>query len=228
MTLNLMLAALMGVLIPMTMLKLGRDPARRLVGDDHRRHRLRRLLHLPRPRDAVPRLNAGIRRSNALLTRVLHRPFLSSGVNVTDSRIRYSRLGALVAALALAACSSMGMQGMSMTDMPAKKAADGTLTNASGMTLYTFDKDAAGKSACNGPCAANWPPLMAASGAAASGGLDDRDARRRQQAVGVQGQAALYVGEGPEGRRQDGRRFREQRVAYSQGVARDACAGRAA
>jgi len=87
---------------------------------------------------------------------------------VTDSRIRYSRLGALVAALALAACSSMGMQGMSMTDMPAKKAADGTLTNASGMTLYTFDKDTAGKSACNGPCAANWPPLMAASGASAS------------------------------------------------------------
>jgi len=87
---------------------------------------------------------------------------------VTDSRIRYSRLGALVAALALAACSSMGMQGMSMTDMPAKKAADGTLTNASGMTLYTFDKDAVGKSACNGPCAANWPPLMAASGASAS------------------------------------------------------------
>jgi len=105
---------------------------------------------------------------NALLTRVLHRPFLSSGVNVTVSRIRYSRLGALVAALALAACSSMGMQGMSMTDMPAKKAADGTLTNASGITLYTFDKDAAGKSACNGPCAANWPPLMAASGASAS------------------------------------------------------------
>jgi len=87
---------------------------------------------------------------------------------VTDSRIRYSRLGALVAALALAACSSMGMQGMSMTDMPAKKAADGMLTNASGMTLYTFDKDTAGKSACNGPCAANWPPLMAASGASAS------------------------------------------------------------
>ena len=87
---------------------------------------------------------------------------------MTDSRIRYSRLGALVAALALAACSSMGMQGMSMTDMPAKKAADGTLTNASGMTLYTFDKDAAGKSACNGPCAANWLPLMAASGASAS------------------------------------------------------------
>ena len=88
---------------------------------------------------------------------------------MTDSRIRYSRLGALVAALALAACSSMGMQGMSMTDMPAKKAADGTLTNASGMTLYTFDKDAAGKSACNGPCAGNWPPLKAGGDAKASG-----------------------------------------------------------
>ena len=51
------------------------------------------------------------------------------------------------------------------------KAADGTLTNAAGMTLYTFDKDAAGsgKSACNGPCATNWPPLMAAADAKAAG-----------------------------------------------------------
>ena len=37
------------------------------------------------------------------------------------------------------------------------------LTDAKGMTLYTFDKDAAGKSACNGPCATNWPPLMASA-----------------------------------------------------------------
>ena len=29
------------------------------------------------------------------------------------------------------------------------------------MTLYTFDRDSAGKSACNGNCAVNWPPLMA-------------------------------------------------------------------
>ena len=51
------------------------------------------------------------------------------------------------------------------------KAADGTLTNATGMTLYTFDKDAAGsgKSACNGPCATNWPPLVAAADAKAAG-----------------------------------------------------------
>ncbi len=51
------------------------------------------------------------------------------------------------------------------------KVMDGVLTNAAGMTLYTFDKDAAGsgKSACNGPCATNWPPLMAAADAKASG-----------------------------------------------------------
>ena len=34
-------------------------------------------------------------------------------------------------------------------------------TDAKGMTLYTFDKDAGGKSMCNGPCAENWPALVA-------------------------------------------------------------------
>ena len=53
--------------------------------------------------------------------------------------------------------------------MPAKKAADGTWTDAKGMTLYTFDRDAGGKSACNGPCATNWPPLAATGDAKASG-----------------------------------------------------------
>ena len=44
------------------------------------------------------------------------------------------------------------------------------LTDAKGMSLYTFDKDADGKSACNGPCATNWPVLKAeASDAAADG-----------------------------------------------------------
>jgi len=44
------------------------------------------------------------------------------------------------------------------------------LTNDKGMTLYVFDKDSGGKSACNGPCATNWPPLMAS---AASKPMDD-------------------------------------------------------
>ena len=68
--------------------------------------------------------------------------------------------------------------------MPATAAADGTLTDAKGMTLYTFDKDAAGKSACNGPCATNWPPLAAAAGTAASGdwSVVSRDDGSRQWA----------------------------------------------
>jgi predicted lipoprotein with Yx(FWY)xxD motif len=43
------------------------------------------------------------------------------------------------------------------------------LTNESGMTLYVFDKDSTGKSACNGPCVGNWPPLMATAGSTAAG-----------------------------------------------------------
>jgi predicted lipoprotein with Yx(FWY)xxD motif len=50
------------------------------------------------------------------------------------------------------------------------------LTNADGMTLYTFDKDADGTSACYEQCATNWPPLLAAEGAEAEGdyGLTER------------------------------------------------------
>ncbi|OLP61995.1 hypothetical protein BJF93_07690 [Xaviernesmea oryzae] len=39
------------------------------------------------------------------------------------------------------------------------------LTDAKGMTLYTFDKDTGGTSACDGDCAKKWPPLLAAKGA---------------------------------------------------------------
>jgi len=51
------------------------------------------------------------------------------------------------------------------------KAEGGVLTNTAGMTLYTFDKDEAGKgkSVCNGPCATNWPPLTASGEAKATG-----------------------------------------------------------
>ena len=63
----------------------------------------------------------------------------------------------------------------------------GILTSQQGMTLYVFDKDVAnsGKSACNGPCATNWPPLMAAEGALPSGeySIVVRDDGSRQWAV---------------------------------------------
>lgn len=47
----------------------------------------------------------------------------------------------------------------------------GMLVGPNGMTLYTFDRDGAGsgKSVCNGPCANNWPPLMASGDAKAMG-----------------------------------------------------------
>ncbi len=50
------------------------------------------------------------------------------------------------------------------------------LTDANGMTLYTFDQDEGGVSACYDQCATNWPPLLASEGAAAEGefGLVER------------------------------------------------------
>jgi len=58
------------------------------------------------------------------------------------------------------------------------------LTDQKGMTLYTFDKDPAGKSVCNGKCAENWPPLLASAQAQASGdfSLITRDDGKKQWA----------------------------------------------
>lgn len=64
-------------------------------------------------------------------------------------------LALFLAAAALVGCAAMA-------DTPAK-VSDGVLVGPNGMSLYTFDRDAmgSGKSVCNGPCATNWPPLMA-------------------------------------------------------------------
>lgn len=53
--------------------------------------------------------------------------------------------------------------------MTADTANGKALVDDKGMTLYTFDKDAEGKSNCNGKCAENWPPLMASGEAKAMG-----------------------------------------------------------
>lgn len=70
----------------------------------------------------------------------------------------------LFASALLAACSSYATQPAAPARM-----ADGMLTGGNGMTLYTYDKDAAGsgKSTCNGPCATNWPPLYVMDGESA-------------------------------------------------------------
>ena len=70
---------------------------------------------------------------------------------------------------------SMSLSAAALASEPAKIAQTdkgATLVDAKGMTLYTFAKDAGGKSACNGPCAANWPPLMATDSAGAPAALD--------------------------------------------------------
>lgn len=41
--------------------------------------------------------------------------------------------------------------------------AETVMTNGSHMTLYTFDKDEGGKSACYDDCAKNWPPYIGSS-----------------------------------------------------------------
>jgi predicted lipoprotein with Yx(FWY)xxD motif len=73
-----------------------------------------------------------------------------------------SKTFAAVAALTfILASSAASAQMLKTADTPKGK----TFVDTKGMTLYTFDKDAGGKSMCNGPCAENWPPLMAADGA---------------------------------------------------------------
>ncbi|SDM46395.1 hypothetical protein [Polaromonas sp. JS666] len=87
---------------------------------------------------------------------------------------------ALLAAALLGGCASM------TTPAPAG-VADGVLVGPNGMTLYVFDRDAAnsGKSVCNGPCATNWPPLMASDADKAAGDYTviTRDDGKKQWAM---------------------------------------------
>jgi len=87
---------------------------------------------------------------------------------------------------ALAAAAIITMAGCAAMSPAPADVENGVLVGANGMTLYTFDKDAAGsgKSACNGPCAANWPPLAAATDARPHGEFSviARDDGRRQWA----------------------------------------------
>ncbi len=48
-------------------------------------------------------------------------------------------------------------------------AGQSVLTDANGMTLYTFDKDTAGVTNCYDQCATNWPPLFVPADTAVSG-----------------------------------------------------------
>lgn len=59
--------------------------------------------------------------------------------------------------------SALAASSVHAADPAPLKTASGVMVDGRGMTVYTFDKDAAdsGKSVCNGKCAENWPPVMA-------------------------------------------------------------------
>ena len=74
---------------------------------------------------------------------------------------------AAIALMALAAgtVSALAAEPAKMMETSAGK----VMADQKGMTLYTFDKDEAGKSNCYDQCAVNWPPFMAEGGAMAMG-----------------------------------------------------------
>lgn len=64
---------------------------------------------------------------------------------------------------------AIALSGIALAQSTPAKMTGGVMTDSAGMTLYSFDKDTGSKSSCNGPCAANWPPLVATGDAKASG-----------------------------------------------------------
>jgi predicted lipoprotein with Yx(FWY)xxD motif len=77
------------------------------------------------------------------------------------------RIALGLAALIVSAAAAFAADPAMVMDSSAGK----IWTDQNGMTLYTFDTDGKGamKSACTGKCIENWPPLLAADGATASG-----------------------------------------------------------
>jgi predicted lipoprotein with Yx(FWY)xxD motif len=70
-----------------------------------------------------------------------------------------------LAALLLSTVSGFAAQAWMEADAGGSK----IFTDAKGMTLYTYDKDEAGKTNCYDKCATNWPPLKAEADAKAEG-----------------------------------------------------------
>lgn len=73
-------------------------------------------------------------------------------------------MGLILAGLGLATALVLSLPASAEDYGPFKEmktSAGEVLVDAKGMTLYTFDKDEAGKSNCSGDCAKAWPPAMA-------------------------------------------------------------------
>jgi predicted lipoprotein with Yx(FWY)xxD motif len=79
--------------------------------------------------------------------------------------IRQITTAAATAALMMLAGAGLAAPDLTEVTIGGAKA----LADARGMTLYTFDKDKAGASACYDGCATKWPPALAPDGAKAKG-----------------------------------------------------------
>ncbi|MBB5213484.1 COG4315 family predicted lipoprotein [Parapusillimonas granuli] len=62
---------------------------------------------------------------------------------------------------------SAGLSSPAFAEAP--KTQNGHFIDSDGATLYIFDKDTRGKSACNAACAKNWPPALVGQDDVASG-----------------------------------------------------------
>ncbi|HEX9449269.1 MAG TPA: hypothetical protein VF920_14870 [Dongiaceae bacterium] len=73
----------------------------------------------------------------------------------------------------LSGCGGMmpSTAGEDAPTMTMNSSAGAILTDHRGMTLYTYDPDQTGLSACTGLCAAAWPPVFARPSATATGHL---------------------------------------------------------
>ena len=65
--------------------------------------------------------------------------------------MKFQQVSRILAVLAFAAAAGSAVA-----------ATNDVLTSKTGMTIYTFDKDANGKSSCNASCLAVWPAVPAA------------------------------------------------------------------
>ena len=69
---------------------------------------------------------------------------------------------------------------------------DGLLADSAGRTVYTFDKDTAGKSNCSGGCLAAWPMFVAKAGAKTQGDFGLIDAGDGQRQWTLKGKPLYY------------------------------------
>jgi predicted lipoprotein with Yx(FWY)xxD motif len=91
-----------------------------------------------------------------------------------------------IIAIAAAVFFALGLAARAQTVPPqnGETSKGKALVDINNMTLYVFDRDGSRKSNCNGPCAVNWPPLIADTDAKASGDFAfiTRDDGRKQWA----------------------------------------------